>query len=415
MFNPRISVQAIAAEARRMQALDLAEQAALATKPRVYKIKEAGGKEGNLRFLVFGCHGDARETQKKVAKLMEEIAADPKKRPPDFILILGDNFYDYGISSADDPCFHSHFYLIYEKLKIPCFVILGNHDENIHGLSSFEPEQGVKRGMHQVAHSYFPTTNYPNTPAKQSLYNSDVLDLATLPKWNMPSRAYSLHCDKVQIFCIDSNTYVSDYLQLKEGTGYPSNQAYWLQEEVRKAKAAGRKVMLAMHHPLMTPGKRAYHNDSKMYLSEEERKSIAFMQAFSQERDSSYSTLLRETFSQQQLEFDTVFTAHDHDMYYFNNKNDALADYKICQITSGGGGGELQDRFDFSQQNQLGCFMKRHGVVDVSCSSTNPSEETHYAMFTLPPSSKHESYQLKFTSGDCVPIRSSDDPKNRDE
>ncbi len=413
MFRPRSTARFIEAEARRLQALDLAEKAALAAIPRVYKIKEAAAnKDGNLRFLVFGCHGDAKTKQKQVAELLEKIAADPKQSPPDFILILGDNFYDDGVATADDPCFHSHFYTVYEKLKIPCFVILGNHDENLHHLAIPTTEQGVKRGMHQVAHSYFPTPDYPSTQAKQALYNREALDLAKLPKWNMPSRAYSIVCDQVQIFCIDSNTYVSDYLKLKEGVVDPTNQAYWLQEEVKKAKAAGRKVMLALHHPLVTPGKRAYNNDIKLYLSKEERQSAAFNQAFSQEKNSSYNTLMRETLKQQQLKFDTIFTAHDHDMYYYNNTNDAQADYKICQITSGGGGGDLQDRFDFSQQHQLGCFMKRHGVVDVSCSTTDPTKETHYSMMTVVPrSSNQESYQLKFTSASCVPIRSTDDPK----
>src|SRR5688500_7211303 len=49
-------------------------------------------KEDGLRFFVLGCQGNAASSQTKVAELMNALA---KNQKPDFILILGDNFYDW--------------------------------------------------------------------------------------------------------------------------------------------------------------------------------------------------------------------------------------------------------------------------------------------------------------------------------
>ena len=88
---------------------------------------------------------------------MNQIAAD---NPPDFILMVGDNFYDHGVDTPDDPIFTTHFSRIYgnKALKhiagIPCFPLLGNHDKNIHKFSSLYGMKGHRRGMIQVARTY---------------------------------------------------------------------------------------------------------------------------------------------------------------------------------------------------------------------------------------------------------------------
>ncbi len=265
------------------QSLQLSpEQAAKSSRPRVYRITSAKLKDRkSLRFFVLGCQGKAA-AQEKVAQLMNQIAAYPDNKP-DFILLLGDNFYDYGVADSNDDDFDTYFYRMYADHEnvphiagIPCFVILGNHDENIHKKSFLEPEHGIKRGMHQVAHTYN-TDKYGETIEKFWLYASHqqgetALDLDTLQPWNMPSRAYSLIFENDQLFCIDSNTYIKEYFEYfaKGDKTELSNQARWLAEEMQKALQAGRNVMLAQHHPLITPGKRALEADSILYFSIDE-------------------------------------------------------------------------------------------------------------------------------------------------
>src|SRR5436190_13282726 len=107
----------------------LALDAANAAKPRVYTLTSDTNPrtaKSAMRFYVIGCHGDAKEAQLKVAELMNKIASDPQNLP-DFILFLGDNFYDDGVTTPDDSIFKTHFYDIYSNpafaalRRIPCF------------------------------------------------------------------------------------------------------------------------------------------------------------------------------------------------------------------------------------------------------------------------------------------------------
>ena len=347
----------------------LAMKAANDVGPRTYILKNSTNDQNHTpRFYTFGCQGGAA-AQKEVAELIKKIQNDPTHKP-DFILILGDNFYDYGVDSADSPDFISKFDEIYKKLGIPCFVILGNHDENLHKLGMMVTEKGLTRGMHQVAHSYLPEGNYVSIKSKQDLYSQSELELSKLPTWNMPSRFYSIIDGNTQIFCLDSNTYVHDYLE-SHFNNDPNNQANWLAVEMLKAKQAGRRVQVAMHHPPFTPGYRAYDCDVDIYLTKSDI--VLAQNQLKLEGKIPYNYYLKAAFDKQELQFDTIFTAHDHAMYYYN-------DGHYCQLTSGGGGGKTQSRQYFAEQDNMGCYLKNHGVTEVVCPDDvkKPAELTLY-------------------------------------
>lgn len=422
--------------------IDSAEAAALNATPKVYKLKHslqdadshdlidkflekeyediekhATGKipQDTLRFFVFGCQGNAKEAQRKVAELLYIIAKDPSKKP-DFILILGDNFYDFGIRSPDSPAFKTHFYEMYKKLfdelNIPFFVILGNHDENLHKLNKTRPwrESGVSVGLHQVAASYLKDAIYTSTESKIALYNTKSkdddgtfeLDLDTLPAWNMPSRAFSLLKDNTQLFCMDSNTLVKDNLAFKAAPQSvdDSNQLPWLIREVRKAKAKGRKTILALHHPPFTTGKRAYHSDLALYLTDEEIKAVqeAYGLDENQIQTFSYNELVRRTLKEYDLEFDLTVTAHDHDMYYYNNNAAEDADYYSRQITAGGGGGGLHKHLFFKNPEYIGLFLDEYGFTSVTSDSQNPA--IHFAIHSI-----DRDYGIEFTNSSPQAVR----------
>lgn len=83
---------------------------------------------GSTSFLVVGDWGrDGRCHQKNVASMMNTDAAALNAR---FIVSTGDNFYQFGVDSVNDPQFKTSFEDIYTgpALQKKWFVVLGNHD-----------------------------------------------------------------------------------------------------------------------------------------------------------------------------------------------------------------------------------------------------------------------------------------------
>ncbi|MBF0383934.1 MAG: metallophosphoesterase, partial [Magnetococcales bacterium] len=82
-----------------------------------------------LVFYTLGDQGTGGKKQRRVAAAMEREAK--KSGKPDFVLLLGDNFYNNGVVSIDDPQWQEKFEKIYKGSQlqnIPFFAVLGNHD-----------------------------------------------------------------------------------------------------------------------------------------------------------------------------------------------------------------------------------------------------------------------------------------------
>jgi predicted MPP superfamily phosphohydrolase len=62
-----------------------------------------------------------------VAKSIDTLA---QKRKPEFLLALGDNFYEDGVSSTTDRKWEDYWKKVYTGYlsKIPWYTVLGNHD-----------------------------------------------------------------------------------------------------------------------------------------------------------------------------------------------------------------------------------------------------------------------------------------------
>jgi acid phosphatase len=87
---------------------------------------EAGGP--SLAFLAVGDWGrEGASHQRDVAVRMGESAKELDAR---FVISVGDNFYDDGVTSLDDPAWQNSFEKVYDapSLQVPWRVILGNHD-----------------------------------------------------------------------------------------------------------------------------------------------------------------------------------------------------------------------------------------------------------------------------------------------
>lgn len=363
----------------------LAIQAVEEVGPRVYELV---GLKDELRFFVLGCQGMGDNSQQQVAQLMHDKVSESPEKKPDFILFLGDNIYKFGAKDPQDLGFIKYFYNIYHKSElgsikgIPGFTILGNHDENRHKQSFLAPNwpHGKAAGLNQTAHTYIPqaySAKIFNSVAElKKLFSQEKLSCNELPLWNMPYYFYSLIAGKLQFFCLNSNSLVKDYLELKlaesdknklqDLTRKGTNQTLWLRENWQKARDAGRTIALALHHPFKTQGVRAFRNfyDTKQYLSYDDVKNL---NGILHSNTESYNELLALIFENEGMQPDFVLAAHDHNMSFFK-------DEKLCQIGAGGGGGKLQRRQSFKDQLNTGCFLSNLGFVSVSCPIEHPKE-----------------------------------------
>jgi len=128
--------------------------------------KQTNKKSEKIKFVAVGDAGTGGIYQYNVAKAMKNKC---ENNSCDFGLMLGDNIYEYGVSSVKDSQFITKFELPYKDLNFPFYMVLGNHD-------------------------------YLGNPNAQVEYTKKS------NKWIMPSRAYSFSKGIVDFFAIDSNS-----------------------------------------------------------------------------------------------------------------------------------------------------------------------------------------------------------------
>ena len=190
--------------------------------------EDAKGSD-TVNFLVFGDWG--RNGEKDQADVAREMGVVAKKIDAQFILAVGDNFYEDGVASVDDPQWQSSFEQVYtaESLQVPWYAILGNHDYRQNADAQIEYSQKSKR-------------------------------------WNMPARYYTrvekVGDTTVEFFYIDTMP-----MAVKSGQHDTGNhngaqqdipkQLAWL-EGALAASTAPWKIMVA-HHPVYSGGE---HGDT---------------------------------------------------------------------------------------------------------------------------------------------------------
>jgi acid phosphatase len=170
------------------------------------------------RFIVVGDTGTGGPGQREVAATMAKRAQAER---PDFILLTGDNIYDYGVKSAEDRQWKTKFEDIYAApaLQVPFYASLGNHD------------------------------HYGNEQAQVDYARHNKL-------WNLPAFYYTFmrtlaDGTKVQFFAIDTEPIN------KEQAG-AADQLAWLDKELGKSDAKWKIVF--GHHPLYGHNPARGHN-----------------------------------------------------------------------------------------------------------------------------------------------------------
>ncbi len=181
----------------------------------------------SFRFLAVGDAGTGGYGQQQVAESMGKKAA---RDPVSFVVLLGDNFYESGVSSVTDKQWMTKFDSVYTapSLQIPFYAVLGNHDHK------GNPEAQVDYTKHS-------------------------------PRWRMPSRYYTFvqnvdDSTDIQFFCIDTHPLAylspSDIAKGRDSATYRP-QLRWLEQELSSSSARW-KIVLG-HHTLYSNG---YHGDN---------------------------------------------------------------------------------------------------------------------------------------------------------
>ena len=78
-----------------------------------------------IRFVAFGDMGTGGHIQYEVARAVERKC---RQSGCDFAVTLGDNIYNNGVSSPEDPQFQEKFEQPYAALDFPFYMVPGNHD-----------------------------------------------------------------------------------------------------------------------------------------------------------------------------------------------------------------------------------------------------------------------------------------------
>lgn len=164
-----------------------------------------------VHLVAVGDVGEANDSQRQVARA---IGAYCQSNPCDYGLLLGDNLYDEGMTSVDDPKMDQAFRDIYSTLPFPFFVTLGNHD---YGLLS----NVWVRGSYQLEY------------AKRT------------PQFLLPNYWYYVEFENFVLAVVDTTRMMwSRDLQA---------QKLMLQEA--EAKAKGKYFIVMGHHPYLSNGK----------------------------------------------------------------------------------------------------------------------------------------------------------------
>ena len=181
-----------------------------------------------LTFLAVGDWGrDGAFHQQDVADQMGKAASDLSAA---FIVSVGDNFYEDGVTGVDDPVWLSSYENVYKapSLQVPWYVALGNHD--YHG--NAQAQIDYTRKSH---------------------------------RWRMPSRWFSFSQRtpdgvKVDIFVLDTSPLIKKYYadgaqKVKVAGQDTAAQLAWIEQSLA-ASDADWKIVIG-HHPVYSGGKLA--------------------------------------------------------------------------------------------------------------------------------------------------------------
>lgn len=200
-----------------------------------------------LRFIVIGDSGTGSPGQYAVGQAIADVCdrkaefVDDMAFPGcDLAVGLGDNIYESGVTSVDDVQFEEKFEKPFSPVKLPFYMVLGNHDNTAYVGGD---GAGNARGEFQVAYSYS--------------------DSRLTDRWNMPDRYFQHSAGNtsqnqrplVDFFALDSNPIAGGFADPRIAYAYHTygvDQRNWAVNAFASSNAVFRIGMA--HHPYLSNG-----------------------------------------------------------------------------------------------------------------------------------------------------------------
>ena len=152
--------------------------------------EDTASVEPVVTFAAFGDSGKGNAGQKEVG---EAVAAKCKKDGCDFIMLLGDNIYNSGVESVDDPQWQEKFEIPYQNVDVIFRPALGNHDNG-----------GLTLGLGG------PPIDLAGEDGGTGMefWRGDIqIEYSNVsPKWDMPARFYDYEMGSAHFFALDTNS-----------------------------------------------------------------------------------------------------------------------------------------------------------------------------------------------------------------
>ncbi len=165
------------------------------------------------KFVAIGDTGKGNDGQRAVAAAIKTWC---DSHGCDFVLLLGDNIYDSGVSSVTDPQWEEKFEAPYRELNLPFYAVLGNHDYGGNGAGN-----QFSKGPIEVAY----------TQHSQ--------------KWRMPDTHYVFTHGPAGFVALDTNSLMWD------NTDH-GDQAQWVTGALSGLNTPWKFVL--GHHPYLSNG-----------------------------------------------------------------------------------------------------------------------------------------------------------------
>lgn len=181
-----------------------------------------------VKLLVLGDTGEGNDAQNQVARAMD--AKCEAVGGCTAVLLLGDNFYDDGVASVDDPQWGPKFEEPYDLPNLnglKFYATLGNHD-----YGHFAPDGSAQA---QIEYSSLEVGDGPGQRASD--------------KWTMPATYYDVLLEHVHVFSMDT----------QDGSEEQKNDM-----SMRVACSQAPWKLVFGHHPRFTSG--AHNADSRGIL-----------------------------------------------------------------------------------------------------------------------------------------------------
>ena len=199
-----------------------------------------------VRFITMGDSGSGSDGAFAVGQAIADVCAakagadnQPERAGCDFVVGLGDNIYEAGVTSVDDPQFAEKFEKPFEPVQLPFYMVLGNHDNT--GYVGGDGA-GNARGEFQVDYTYF--------------------DGRLSDRWKMPDRYFQQDQGEtadgrplVSLFALDSNPIAGGFADADLDYAYHTygiNQLNWTVSAIGGSQAEF-KIAMA-HHPYLSNG-----------------------------------------------------------------------------------------------------------------------------------------------------------------